>query len=61
MSTADEYREKADECYRMANEAKTEADRIALLELAKTWLEAAARAEEADRAARQWNPKEEKA
>jgi len=59
MSTADEYREKADECYRMANEAKTEADRIALLDLAKTWLEAAARAEEAERVARQWNPKEE--
>jgi hypothetical protein len=56
MSTADEYRQKAEECYRLANEAKTEADRLALLDLARTWLDAAARQDDADLAARQWNP-----
>ena len=43
MPTSDEYRKIADEYYRLAGEAKTEADRLALLELAKHWLDAASR------------------
>ena len=40
MPTSAECRQKADECYRMAAEAKTESDRAACLDLARTWLEA---------------------
>lgn len=36
----------AEACYRLANEAKTETDRLACLELARTWLEAASRQDE---------------
>jgi hypothetical protein len=43
MPTPDEYRKIAETCYRLAREAKTEADRLALLDLAKGWLEAASR------------------
>ena len=43
MPVSDEYRKMAEECYRLANEAKTETDRLACLDLARTWLEAAAR------------------
>ena len=32
MPTSDEYRKIADEYYRLAREAKTEADRLSLLE-----------------------------
>ncbi|HEY2526733.1 MAG TPA: hypothetical protein VGJ20_02110 [Xanthobacteraceae bacterium] len=46
MPTSDEYRKTAEECYRLANEAKTETERLALLDLAHTWLEAASRQEE---------------
>jgi hypothetical protein len=41
MPTDNEYLKKAEECYRLAREAKTETDRLACLDLARTWLEAA--------------------
>jgi hypothetical protein len=43
MPTHDEYRKLADEYYSLAAEAKTETDRLALLDLAHTWLETASR------------------
>jgi hypothetical protein len=43
MPTPEEYRKTAEAYYRLALEAKIEADRLALLELAKHWLEAASR------------------
>ena len=43
MRTPDEYRKIAVAYYRLAREAKTEADRLALLDLAQSWLEAALR------------------
>jgi hypothetical protein len=43
MPTPDEYRKIAETYYRLAREAKSEADRLALLDLAQSWLEAAAR------------------
>ncbi len=46
MPTSNEHRNTAEECYRLANEAKTEVDRLACLDLARTWLEAASRQEE---------------
>lgn len=46
MPTANEFRQKAEECFRLANEATTETDRLACLDLARTWLEAAARQDE---------------
>ena len=44
--TSNQYRQSAEECYRLAGEAKTETDRLACLELARTWLEAASRRDE---------------
>jgi hypothetical protein len=41
MPTVNEYLKKAEECYRLAREAKTESDRLACLDLARTWIEAA--------------------
>jgi len=46
MSTSDDYSKLAEKCYRLAGEAKTEADRIACLELAQNWLEMASRQDE---------------
>jgi hypothetical protein len=46
MSRADEYRKIAEECDRLALEAKTETDRLALLDLAHSWLDSASRQEE---------------
>lgn len=46
MLTSNEYRQTAEECYRLANEAKTETDRLACLDLARAWLEAASRHDE---------------
>jgi hypothetical protein len=43
MRTPDEYRKIAVAYYRLAREAKTEVDRLALLDLAQSWLEAASR------------------
>jgi hypothetical protein len=45
METPDRYREYAAECFRLASEAKTEADRKTLLELARAWEEVAEEAE----------------
>ena len=67
MPTSDEYRKMAEECYRLASEAKTETDRLACLDLARTWLEAAARQNEmtpeqiaeAQKSERAWKPKPE--
>jgi hypothetical protein len=47
MSTSDDYSKLAEKCYRLASEAKTEADRIACLDLAQSWLEMASRQDEA--------------
>jgi hypothetical protein len=38
MPTPEEYRKTAEAYYRLALEAKTEADRLALLKLAEHWL-----------------------
>jgi hypothetical protein len=43
MPTPDEHRKIAETYYRLAREAKTEADRLVLLDLAKSWLETASR------------------
>ena len=45
MRASDQYRKIADEYYRLAREAKTETDRLACLDLAHTWFEAASREE----------------
>ena len=47
MSTSDDYSKLAEKCYRLASEAKTEADRVACLDLAQSWLEMASRHDEA--------------
>ena len=47
MSTSDDYSKLAEKCYRLASEAKTEADRAACLDLAQSWLEMASREDEA--------------
>jgi hypothetical protein len=39
METPAQYREFAAECYRLASEAETEADRKTLLEIAQAWEE----------------------
>jgi hypothetical protein len=46
MPTSGEYRKIAEEYYRLAREAKTEADRLALLDLAETWQQVASRQDE---------------
>ena len=46
MPTSNECREIAEKCYRWASEAKTETDRLALLDLARTWLDAASSQDE---------------
>ena len=43
MRTLDEYRKIAEEYVRLASEAKSETDRLALLDLARTWFDTAAR------------------
>ena len=43
MRTSDEYRKIAEEYDRLASEAKTETDRLALLDLARTWFDTASR------------------
>ena len=67
MPTSDEYRATAEECYRLAQDAKSEADRLACLDLASTWLEAASRQDEmtpeqvadAEELAQQQQPKQQ--
>jgi hypothetical protein len=41
MSTPDDYRAMAEECFRWARQAQTEDKRQAYLDVARTWLEAA--------------------
>jgi hypothetical protein len=41
MSTPDDYRAMAEECFRSARQAQTEDKRQAYLDVARTWLEAA--------------------
>ena len=41
MSTSDDYRAMAEECFRWARRALTEDKRQAYLDVARTWLEAA--------------------
>jgi hypothetical protein len=41
MSTPDDYRAMAEECFRWARHAQTEDKRQAYLDVARTWLEAA--------------------
>jgi hypothetical protein len=41
MSTPDDYRAMAEECFRWARRAQTEDKRQAYLDVARTWLEAA--------------------
>jgi hypothetical protein len=49
MRTSDEYRKIAEEYVRLASEAKTETDRLALLDLARTWFDTASRQAEMSR------------
>jgi hypothetical protein len=55
MPSANDYFKMAEECYRLANEAKTDTDRLACIDLARTWLEAAAQQDEADKRVRHAN------
>jgi len=48
MPTANDYLRMAEECYRLAKEAKTDNDRQALLDLARDWIEAASQQSSAD-------------
>jgi hypothetical protein len=48
MPTANDYLRMAEECYRLAKEAKTDNDRQACLDLARTWIEAASQQSSAD-------------
>jgi hypothetical protein len=45
MPKADEYRKIADEYCRLAGEAKTDIDRVNLLERARAWLDVASQEE----------------
>lgn len=46
MRTSDEYRKIAEQYDTLASEAKSEADRLALLDLAHTWFDNAQREDE---------------
>jgi hypothetical protein len=48
MPSANDYFKMAEQCYRLASEAKSDVDRLACLDLARTWLEAAAQQEQAE-------------
>jgi len=52
MRTPDQYREFAAECYRLAAEAKTEAQEKILREMARAWKEVADEVEKASSKAR---------
>jgi hypothetical protein len=43
MKTADEYRAMAEECFQWAREAKANAVRVSLEQLAQIWLDAASK------------------
>ena len=65
MPTPNEYHKLPEALSRLASEAKTETDRLACLDLARTWLEAAPRQDEmipeqiAETQERAWKPKPE--
>jgi len=46
MPTSGGYSKLAEECFRLAREAKNETDRLACLDLAQKWLEQAAKEHE---------------
>jgi hypothetical protein len=46
MATSNEYSKRAEKCFRLAREAKTETDRLSCLDLAQKWLEASLRQSE---------------
>jgi hypothetical protein len=48
VSSAEEYRAYADECFGWAKKAQTEKEREIFLQMAKTWMEAALIARERD-------------
>ena len=48
MSTADEYRAYADECFGWAKTSKTDREREIFLQMAQTWLAASVRANGGD-------------
>jgi len=56
MPASDGYSKLAEECFRLAREAKDETDRLACLDLAQKWLEAAS--DQNEKAPR--NPDEER-
>ena len=57
MPSANDYFKMAEQCYRLASEAKTDVDRMACLDLARTWLEAAAQQERAEKGGGESPPK----
>jgi hypothetical protein len=57
MPTASDYLKMAEQCYRLASEAKSEADRLACLDLARHWIEAASQQDEAEKRTREAPPK----
>jgi hypothetical protein len=48
MPSASDYFKMAEQCYRLASEAKNDVDRLACLDLARTWLDAAAQQEQTE-------------
>jgi|HubBroStandDraft_5_1064220.scaffolds.fasta_scaffold1068886_1 hypothetical protein len=46
--TANEYREYAEECMGWAKIARSDKERVSFIEMAKTWLQAAALADRSD-------------
>ncbi len=49
MRTADQYREFAAQCYRLATEAKTEAHQKMMEEMARAWSEVAEQVDKRER------------
>jgi hypothetical protein len=58
MPSANDYFKMAEQCYRLASEAKNEVDRLACLDLARTWLDAAAQQEQAENRSSEPPPKQ---
>jgi hypothetical protein len=52
VSTADQYREFAEECFGWAKTAKTERERDIFIQMAQTWLTAAVKAGDVDHTSR---------
>jgi hypothetical protein len=57
MPTASDYFKMAEQCYRLASEAKSEVDRLACLDLARHWIEAASQQDEVEKRTREAPPK----